>query len=46
MINLESSNDGINLIMKRANGQVKKDKVSSLGYVLYYIKTQLDDKEM
>lgn len=46
MINLESSNEGVNIIMKRANGAIKKDKVSSLGYVLYYIKLELDDREM
>ncbi len=46
MINLESHNDGTNIIMKRANGSIRKDKVSSLGYLLYYIKTELDDKEL
>lgn len=46
MINLESTPEGVNLIMKRANSAIKKDKVSSLGYCLYYIKIELDDKEM
>lgn len=46
MINLESSNEGVNIIMKRANNAIKKDKVSALGYLLYYIKLELDDKEL
>ena len=45
MLNLESQNDGINLIMKRINSKIKKDKVSALGYGLWFIKTELDDKE-
>ena len=46
MMNLESTNDGSNIIMKQANGKIKKDKVSSLGYGLLYIKQELDDKEL
>lgn len=46
MINLEFQNEGMNIILKRANSGIKKDKVSSLGYVLYYIKLELDDREV
>lgn len=46
MMNLESKNDGANIIMKQANGGIKKDKVSSLGYGLLFIKQELDDKEL
>lgn len=46
MMNLESKNEGANIIMKQANGLINKDKVSSLGYGLLYIKQELDDKEL
>ncbi len=46
MMNLESKNDGANIIMKQANAMVNKDKVSSLGYGLLYIKQEMDDKEL
>lgn len=45
MLNLETQNDGANIIMKRVNSKIKKDKVSSLGYGLWFIKTELDDRE-
>jgi len=46
MMNLESKNEGANIIMKQANTAINKDKVSSLGYGLLYIKQELDDKEL
>lgn len=46
MINLEDSRDGINIILKRTNTNIKKDKVSAMGYALWYIKTEIDDVAM
>jgi len=37
-MNLREENEGVNIILKQANKRVKKDKVSSLEYGLYYIK--------
>ena len=38
MLNLREENEGLNIILKRANKSILKDKVSSLEYGLYYIK--------
>lgn len=46
MLNLESQNEGTNIILKRTNNKIKKDKVSSLGYGLWVIKTEYDDREV
>lgn len=43
MMNLEQSTEGANIILKRTNGRIKKDKVSAMGYGLWYIKTEIDD---
>jgi len=37
---LREENEGVNIILKQANKRVKKDKVSSLEYGLYYIKLE------
>ena len=37
MMNLREENEGINIILKRANKGIQKDKFSALEYGLYYI---------
>ena len=44
MLNLREENEGINIILKRANKNIQKDKFSSLEYALYYIKQEEDSK--
>lgn len=44
MLNLREENEGVNIILKRANKTIKQDKFSSLEYGLYYIK-QLEDSK-
>ena len=39
MMNLREENEGVNIILKQANKQVRKDKFSAFEYGLYYIKT-------
>lgn len=46
MVNLEQKNDGINIILDRTNKNIKKDKVSAMGYGLWYIKVEIDDVAM
>lgn len=46
MINLQEKHEGINIILERTNKNIKKDKVSALGYGLWYIKVEVDDKAM
>ncbi len=46
MVNLEQKNDGINIILDRTNQNIKKDKVSAMGYGLWYIKVEVDDVAM
>lgn len=43
MVNLEEKREGINVILDRVNSKIKKDKVSAIGYGLWYIKTEIDD---
>jgi hypothetical protein len=45
MINLREENEGINVILKQANKNIKKDKFSSYEYGLYYIKQEEDSKK-
>jgi hypothetical protein len=40
LLNLREEAEGINIILKRANSRIHKDKVSSLEYGLYYIKVE------
>jgi hypothetical protein len=45
LMNLREENEGVNIILKRANNSIKKDKVSSFEYGLYYIKIEEDSKK-
>ena len=45
LMNLREENEGVNIILKRANKSIKKDKVSSFEYGLYYIKLEEDSKK-
>ena len=45
MMNLREEHDGVNIILKPANGSIKKDKFSAFEYGLYYIKQQEDSKK-
>ena len=42
MLNLREENEGMNIILKRANKGIKKDKFSALEYGVYYIKQEED----
>ena len=44
MMNLREENEGINIILKQANKNIKKDKFSALEYGLYYFKQEEDSK--
>lgn len=46
MVNLEQKNEGVNIILDRSNKNIKKDKVSAMGYGLWYIKVEIDDVAM
>lgn len=46
MINLEEKHEGVNIILDRTNKNIKKDKVSAIGYALWYIKVEIDDRAM
>lgn len=46
LVNLEQKNDGVNIILARTNANIRKDKVSAMGYGLWYIKTEVDDVAM
>ena len=37
LLNLREENEGVNIILKQSNKSIRKDKVSSLEYGLYYI---------
>lgn len=45
ILNLREENEGINIILKRANKGIQKDKFSALIYGLYYIKLEEDNKK-
>lgn len=45
MMNLREENDGTNIILKRANKGIAKDKFSAFEYGLYYIKKEEDEKK-
>lgn len=45
MLNLREENEGINIILKRANKGIQKDKFSALIYGLYYIKLEEESKK-
>ena len=44
MLNLREENEGVNIILKRANSRIQKDKFSAFEYGLYYIKQEEDIK--
>lgn len=44
LMNLREEHEGINIILKRANSKIHKDKFSSLEYALYWIKQEEDMK--
>lgn len=45
LMNLHEENEGLNIILKRANRSIQKDKFSSLEYGLYYIKMEEEVKK-
>ena len=45
MMNLREENEGVNIILKKANRGIKKDKFSAFEYGLYYIKEEEDNKK-
>ena len=45
MLNLREENEGLNIILKRANKSIQKDKFSAFEYGLYYIKQEEDSKK-
>lgn len=45
MMNLKEENEGVNVILKRANKGIRKDKFSAFEYGLYYIKQEEDNKK-
>ena len=45
MLNLREENQGINIILKQANRNIRKDKFSALCYGLYYIREMEDNKK-
>ena len=45
MMNLREENEGVNIILQRANKSIQKDKFSAFEYGLYYIKQEEDSKK-
>lgn len=45
MLNLREETEGINIILRQANRNIKKDKFSAMEYGLYYIKLQEDRRK-
>ena len=45
MMNLREENEGVNIILKKANKGIRSDKFSSFEYGLYYIKLEEDKKK-
>jgi len=45
MLNLIEDNEGVNIILKRENRGIKKDKFSAFVYGLYYIKQEEDRRK-
>lgn len=43
--NLREENEGINIILKRSNKRIHKDKFSAMEYALYYIKQYEESKK-
>lgn len=45
LANLKQDNEGLNIILKRANQKIGKDKVSALEYGLFYIRQEEENKK-
>ena len=45
MLNLREDNEGVNIILKKANKNIKSDKFSALCYGIYYIREEEDSKK-
>lgn len=45
MLNLREENEGLNIVLKRANKGIQKDKFSALIYGLYYIRIEEERKK-
>ena len=45
MLNLREENEGVNIILKKANKGMKKDKFSAFEYGLYYLREEEDNKK-
>ena len=45
MLNLVEENEGVNIILKKNNKSIPKDRFSSLEYALYYIKKEEERKK-
>lgn len=45
MLNLREETEGVNIILKKANKSMKKDKFSSFEYGLYYLREEEDNKK-
>ena len=43
--NLREETEGVNIILKQANRNIRKDKFSALEYGLYYIKQEEEKKK-
>jgi hypothetical protein len=44
MLNLREETEGVNILLKRANKKIPKDKFSALEYGLYYIKQEEESR--
>lgn len=44
LLNLREENEGVNIILKQSNRNIKKDKFSALCYGIYYIREEEDSK--
>lgn len=45
ILNLREETEGVNIILKKANRAIRKDKFSSLEYGLYYVKVEEENKK-
>lgn len=45
MLNLREENEGVNIILKKANRSIHKDKFSALEYGLYYIREEEENQK-
>lgn len=45
LLNLIEETEGMNIILRRSNKSIKKDKVSALVYALYYIREEEENRK-